>query len=144
MLQSNTCLFLFGIRALLAFDSSSSSSSSIKVCMFSNQFVSPKKKRKKHTTTPYPLLLFLPCQMLIIFSPLKLPTTIISTEKSYRFLVLKVQIFLVSLMVPTYALQNNVSIPWTKQDQHLKSLLISFLSDEIVPLVVSLSLSKRI
>lgn len=81
---------------LLAFNSFSSSPSSIKVCVAISLFL------KKNTTTPYPLLLFLPCPMPINFSPFKLPTTTISTGKSHRFLVLKAKIFLVSLMVPTH------------------------------------------
>ena len=85
----------FGLRLLFFFISSIKVCVCLAISLFS---------KKKNTTTPYSLLLFLPCQMLIIFSPLKLPTTIISTGKSHRFLVLKDEIFLVSLMVPTRAL----------------------------------------
>ena len=126
LLQSNSHLFQFGIsaiffRALMAFDASSLPSSAI-----------------NNTTSPLPSS-SLPCQMLIIFSPLNLPSIVISTRKPTCFLILNVKRSWVRWcfqLVPTFynlCLVYNVSTPnlaclsWTRQDQLLMSLLVSSL-----------------
>ena len=128
----------------MAFDSSSSSFSSIKVCVCLAIILFSKKKKHHHTllTSSLPSL-----SNAYYFLSIKITNNNYLYRKIPSLPCLKGLDLLGfidgSNLCPPSCI-NNVSIPWTKQDQHLKSLLISFLSDEIVPLVVSLSLSKRI